>query len=72
MYKRSIDARSLNNCCRGRTISVKYSVCVCVSVALVIEHAKRMCHIVVCDLSDSTIPFPHYLINDTIKKVLNI
>jgi hypothetical protein len=64
MYKRNIYARSRNNCYRGRAISVTYSVCV--SVALVIQHTKRMCHIVPCDLSDSRIPFPHYLINGTV------
>ena len=46
----------------------------CVSVALVIRYAKLMRHIVIYGLSDSTIFFPHYLINGTIfekKKKLN-
>jgi hypothetical protein len=39
-YKRNIEARSRNHCCRGKAISITYSECV--SVALVIQHAKRM------------------------------
>jgi len=41
--------------------------------ALVIQHAMRMRHIVIYDLSGSTIFFPHYLINGTVfvKKLLN-
>jgi len=43
-----------------------------VSVALVIQHAMRIRHIVICGLSGYTIFFSHYLINGTIfgkKKV---
>jgi hypothetical protein len=40
MYKRNIVARSRNHCCRGRPLSIKYSEYA--SVALVIQHAKRM------------------------------
>jgi len=42
-----------------------------VCIALVILHAMRMLHVVICGLSRSTIFFPHYLIKRTIflKKV---
>jgi hypothetical protein len=39
-YKSNIEARSRNNCCSGKAIRITY--CECVSVALVIQHAKRM------------------------------
>jgi len=39
-YKRNIEERSRNRCCRGRAISIKYSECV--SVAFVIHHAMCM------------------------------
>jgi hypothetical protein len=50
-----------------------YIFWVCVFVALVKRHAKRMHHTVICGLPNSTIIFPHYFINDTIlegKKLL--
>jgi hypothetical protein len=36
-------------------------VCVCVCVALVIQHALRMHHIMICVLPRSTVFFLHYL-----------
>jgi hypothetical protein len=39
-YKRNIEARSRNHCCRGKAISITHSDCV--SAALVIQYAKRM------------------------------
>jgi hypothetical protein len=33
---------SRNNCCRGKAISIIYSECVGVYVALVIQHSRRM------------------------------
>ena len=46
----------------------------CVSVALAIEHAIRMRHIVTCGLCGSDNIFLHYLINGTmlLAKLLNI
>jgi hypothetical protein len=43
-YKRNIEARSRNHCCPAKAISTTYSECV--SVALVIHHAKRMRRII--------------------------
>jgi len=68
------DARSCNHCCVGKAINIAYSECV--FVALGIQHAKRMRHIVIRGLPGSTKVFPLYLINGTIfggeKKLLNI
>jgi len=49
-------------------------VCVCVSVASVIQHEMRTLQTVICGVSNSTIFFPLYLINDTIfeRTLLNI
>jgi len=47
-----MEALSRKYCCRGKAVSVTYSQCV--SVALVIQHAKRMLHIASCSLSGST------------------
>ena len=62
MYKRSIDAHSLKHCCRGKAISITYSECV--SVALVIQHAKHIHRIifVICGL-----PALPYLLTESQK-----
>ena len=45
MYvKLYIEARSVNHCCRGKELNITSSECV--SVALVIQHAMRMCRII--------------------------
>jgi hypothetical protein len=72
---RNSDERWCNHCNCGKAISITYSECV--SVALVIQHAKRIRRIVlsvVCVLSGCTLFF-HIIINGTIfgeKKSLNI
>jgi len=40
MYKRYVVGPSRNTCCRGTVINVTYSECV--SIAIVIQYAKRM------------------------------
>ena len=53
MYKRNIEARSHNHCCRGKTISIAYSQCVC-SLSYPACKAHTPCYIVICGLSGST------------------
>ena len=62
---RNIKAHSCNHYCSGKAISTKYSKCV--SVALLIKHAMRMRHIVICGLPGSTMYF-YDIPNSTIFK----
>jgi len=55
MLKGNIETRSCNICRSGKAVSIIY--CKCVFVALGIQHAIRMRHIVTCGLSGSTILF---------------
>jgi hypothetical protein len=50
---RNNETRSCNHCCSGKAISITHSECVL--VALVILHAIRMSHVVICGLSASKI-----------------
>jgi hypothetical protein len=54
MYlQRNNEARSGNHCCSGKAISMRYREHA--SLALGIQHAMRMRHIVICALFGSTI-----------------
>ena len=73
MYQCNIEACLRNHCCHGKTISIKYSECV--SVALVIQHAKRMCRIILSSVASLTAPQSYTLShkqNDFREKVLSI
>jgi hypothetical protein len=60
MYvKRNIKARSRNHYCRGKAISITYSECV--SVALIIQHAKRMRHIILSSVACLALPYSYIL-----------
>jgi hypothetical protein len=51
----NFDARSRNNCCRGQVISITYSECV--SVALVIQHATRIRHVILPSVACLAVPY---------------
>ena len=50
-----MEARSFNCCCSGKAISIRYSECV--SVALVIRHAKHMCRIILPSVACPAVPY---------------
>jgi hypothetical protein len=53
MYiQRNIEECLCNHCCSGKAVSITYSQRV--SVALRIQHAMRLRHVVICGLSGST------------------
>jgi hypothetical protein len=54
-YKRKIVARSRNHCCSGKAITITYSECV--YVALVIQHAMRMCHFILTFAACLCVPY---------------
>jgi hypothetical protein len=72
----NVTLRRLLNHCRERKNKIYYLFSVCVSVAVVIQHAKLMGlhYIVICGLSWSAVIFSHYFISGIIfgKNVLNI
>ena len=64
-YLRNIEARTCNHCCCGLAINATYSECM--FVALFIQHAMCMCHIILSFVACSALRyFPHYLIKGTI------
>jgi hypothetical protein len=54
-YKHNSEARSRNHCCRGKAINTTYSECV--SVALLIQHAMRMCHTILSSVACPALPY---------------
>jgi hypothetical protein len=54
-YKRNMEARSRNHCCSGKAVSITHSECV--SVALVIQHAKRMRRIILSSVTCLSVPY---------------
>jgi hypothetical protein len=52
---RNIEALSRNHCCHKKAISITYSECV--SVALVIQHAKRMRSIILSSVACLAVPY---------------
>ena len=55
MYKRINQARLLNRCCRGKARDITHSECA--SVALAIQHAKRMRHIILSSVACPALPY---------------
>jgi len=62
--------QSCNHCCSEKLTSITYSECV--FVALVTQHAKRMCRIVIRDLCGSTIFFHNISLTERFSTEKNI
>jgi len=60
-HSRNTGARSRDHCCRGKSIGITYSVCV--SVALVIQHAKRMRRIILSPAACLALPYYFHIIS---------
>jgi len=58
MHERNSEARWRNNCCHGKAIIIAYSECV--SVALVIQHARHMCRITSMLSSVTSLALKHF------------
>jgi hypothetical protein len=58
MYlQRDTEARSWNHYCCGKAISITYSACVCVCVALVTKHTMRMRRTVLSSVDFLAMPY---------------
>jgi len=55
MYKHNIKVRPCNICCCGKAVPITYSECV--SVALVIQHAVCIYHIILPSVACLAVPF---------------
>jgi hypothetical protein len=56
MYvERNIVARSLNNCGREKAVNIRFYECMC--VALVTEHAERMCRVTLSSVACLAVPY---------------
>jgi hypothetical protein len=54
MYvKHNIEASTCNNWCSGKAVHITYTECVFIAVG--IQHAMRMRHFIICELSGSTL-----------------
>ena len=62
--QRNTEERACNHCCSRKAVSITYSECV--FLALGMQQAVRMRHIVTFGLSGCIAFFPHYLISGTI------
>ena len=52
MYiKSNNETLSRNHCCSRKAVSITYSECVCVFIALVIQHANRMSGIILLSVA---------------------
>jgi hypothetical protein len=49
------ETSSANHCCSGKAISISYPECV--SVALVIQHAKRMRRVILSSVACLVVPY---------------